>query len=505
MAKKRINPLIATLAFVFLAAGLWTLRSWNLDIGDGEFCCKQTVGEKAFAVTLSRSFLSYALYRILFFTLHPILDWWVEDIIALSSCAAGLVFFYALFRLAQESAENKRDFWIVLLFPSTTLLLQIFCGHVEFYPWTCALLMLCAWLSWRTIYHQKSVLWASTAMALAGGFHSSGIFYFPALLLLPMLMHKTDGEPLRFRWDDWKPGMITLAVFLAAALLHRKPTHWAYVALCAAGLVWYFSYCPAAKKARMDQWVKTLLPWLVLFAVRAVLRLRAEPLLEHLPPFREPYDHGAYLYMAFSWDHLYDKVVFHLWLAPFGLIALIGFGVFWRRIASDRWLLFLANFCIWTLVWSILFYPQLRTRDWDLFATIAIPLNLFAVYAGWRILPRGMFRWLAAATILVHLSISLPIVLSNSSLLKGRGYVTVAYDPKPVAADAYIRGLKLGVTPIHQNNIRSGKADVRIVPLERGYLSWSEDVILAPGKTYRFDPILEKAGLDIHPPIPEKQ
>ncbi|MGC9329549.1 MAG: hypothetical protein ACP5I1_18080, partial [Candidatus Hinthialibacter sp.] len=205
-------------------------------------------------------------------------------------------------------------------------------------------------------------------------------------------------------------------------------------------------------------------------------------------------------------DHLYDKVVFHAWLAPFGLIAIFGFGFFFRRrIASDRWLIFLAHFCFWTMVWSILFYPQLRTRDWDLFATISIPLNLFAVYAGWRILPRRMFRMLAAAAILVHLSISLPIVLSNSSLLAGRGYVTVEYDPKPVAADAFIRGLKLGVTPIQQKNIRSGKANVRIVPLERGYLSWSENIILEPGKTYRFDPILEKAGLDIHPPIPEEQ
>ncbi|MGC9326901.1 MAG: hypothetical protein ACP5I1_04645, partial [Candidatus Hinthialibacter sp.] len=288
MAKKQIHPLIATLAFVFLAAILWTLRSWNLEIGDGEFCCKQTVGEHAFAVTLSRSFLSYAFYRMLFFSLHPILNWWVEDIIALSSCAAGLVFFYALFRLAQETAEIRRDFWIVLLFPSTTLILQIFCGHVEFYPWTCALLMLCAWWSWRTIYHQDSVLWASAAMALAGGFHSSGVFYFPALLLLPVLMQKTDGKPPRFRWDDCKPAVITLAVFLAAALLHRKPTHWAYVASCAAGLVWYFFYCPPAWKARMKDWIMILLPWLVLFAVRAALRLRSEPLLEHLPPFREP-------------------------------------------------------------------------------------------------------------------------------------------------------------------------------------------------------------------------
>lgn len=506
MSKNRFSRIGTFLSFVLLAVALWTLRSWNLEIGDGEFCCKQTVGEQAFAVTLSRSFLSYLLYRAMFFSLHPLINWWVEDLIAFSSCTAGLVFFYALYRLSQALAKTKMDFWLFLLFPSTTLLLQIFCGHIEFYPWTCALLMLSVWWSWESLHRNRSFLWASTAMMLSTAFHSSGVFYFPALLLLPLLNDKTDGEGLGYTRREVGQALVTFAVFIAAALLHRKPTHWIYFFLFAIGFTGYFSFFPINWKPILRPWALLLFPWLALFALRAALGLRAEPLLEHLPPLGESYDHGAYLYKAFSWDHLYDKTMFQVWLTPFGLLAFLGFSFFcWKRTTSFRWGIFLYNFCLWTLLWSILFYPQLRTRDWDLFASASISLNLFAAYAGMQFLRPALFRTLATAAIMIQLCISAPIILRNSSLLSGRGYVEIEYAPKPVAAHAYIRGLQIGVTPIKQKNIRSGKANVRIVPLERGYQSWSEDVFLDPGKTYRFDPALPEINNKITLPDEENE
>jgi len=490
----RYKPLLTLAAFAGLAALLWILRSWNLEIGDGEFCCKQTSGEKAFAVTMSRSLLSYSLYRFLFFWLNPFLDWWVEDIIALSSCAAGLVYFFALNRLAASTMKDRTAYWLMILFPSTTLLLQIFCGHVEFYPWTCAMLMVCLWLSWETIHGECSILWPSIVLALAGAFHSSGIFYFPTLLLLPVLSQNSENKPSAFSSRNLYNAGLIFFIFIMAALLHRKPTHWIYITFLVVGYLLYTYKIPQRWKTGLSQWWKLIIPWLALFAVRAVLGLRAEPLFEHLPPLREPYDHGAYLYMAFSWDHLYDKVMFHLWLTPLGLIALLGFfGVYHRRIIADRWLLYICNCCLWAMVWSILFYPQLRTRDWDLFATISIPLNLFALYAAAYFWKAKYFKIIAAVGIVVHLVISTPIILRNSNILSGRGYVTVKYEPKPVSTTAYIRGLKLGVTPLEKKNIRSGKANARMIPLERGYKSWAVDMLLEPGKTYLFNDQLEAA------------
>lgn len=482
------NPVSSTilkpLSFTVLAVILWQLRSWNLDIGDGLFCCKQTIGDQIFVTTLSRSFLSYLLYRAMFFSLSPILGLWVEDIIALSSCAAGLLFFWALNRLSEESSRNPFERWVILLFPSTTLILQIFCGHIEFYSWTNAFLMLCVYWSWKCIHHKQSPLYASAALALAAGFHSSGVFYFPALLLLPWLQAQRDNQ-IGLPKPERIHAVLFFFLFMITIMLHRYPSLYLIVLLPSIPL--YFLFVNYERRVSLNPWMLIYLPWMVLFTIRASLNMKAEPLIEHLPPFMEPYDHGAYLYMAFSWEHLYDKTMFHLWLAPFGLITIIGFCFWkWSSLCHNRWTVFLGNFCVWTMVWTVLFYPQLRTRDWDLFATMSIPFNLMALYLILRYTSTFWQRLILPLAILIHLYISIPILISNSHLLEGRGYASVQLESQPVSADVYIRSLKMGFTPLAHQYIRTGMVDVRMIPHERDYLSWSQEVELMPGEMYRF-------------------
>jgi hypothetical protein len=468
---------------------LWELRSWNLIIGDGEFCCKQTIAKSPYAVTLSRAPLSYLLYRALFFTLHPRIQWWVEDIIALSSCIAGVVFFLTLNVLARKSCRSSFEFWMILLFPSTTLLLQIFCGQIEFYSWTCTLLMVSAYFAWQSIFEGKSPLWASSAMALSAAFHSSGVFYFPTLLfLIPFAdgQQRNNGNVSAF---ECKQMLFFFSLFIATALLHRSQFIY-FLALFIAVAVFF----------RLPQWIRNLftagwpifLPWLALFTIRAFFGLRAEPLIEHLPPVFEPYDHGAYLYHAFSWDHLYDKTMFHFWLAPFGLATMILVGwTFRKKWMHDRWLLFLANFFFGAFLWTALFYPQLRTRDWDLFASMSIPLNLFALFACLNLLRPAFLYYAMPLMILAHLVISVPIIMRNSHLLEERGYVTLTYEPVPTQNRAFLRGLEVGITPLTQPNVRSGWAEIRVVPLERGTQSWVIHQYLIAGHHYRFAPELK--------------
>lgn len=481
-------------ALAVLFAVLWFLRSWNLDIGDGEFCCKQTVGEAAFPTTMSRSFLSYALYRAMFFSLHPILNWWVEDIIALSSCAAGIVFFAALFRLADHAAPSRLHWWLIVLFPSSSLVLQVFCGHIEFYPWLCASLMVSAYFAWRCLAYGESPVWASAAMALAAGFHSSGVFYFPALLALPALMRSGAIER-----GDWARMAGFLALYLATAMLHRESM--LYLAVIVVAVPLYFISVPLAIRQRLAPWMTVYLPWFFLFTLRASLGLKAEPLLEHIAPLGEPYDHGAYLYTFFSIDHLYDKAMFHLWLAPLGLPVLLYALIAKRKeTLATPWLHYLLHFCVWAMVWSIIFYPQLRTRDWDLFASMSVPLNLFALFFLWSAAPRKLFTGVITAAVIAHFCISIPVIVRNASLFEHRGYVTLDYRSEPAPAKAYIRGLMLGVTPVIQANIRSGPADVRMISTERGYGSWSEELLLENGETYIIDQTLPESAFPAPPP-----
>lgn len=493
--------LAAPLAWVGLACVLWTFRSWNLDIGDGEFCCKQTIAETAFPVTISRAPLSYWLYRSLFFTLNPLLNWWVEDIIALSSCAAGLVFFWALIRLAREAGRTPFERAAIVAFPSTTLLFQMFCGHIEFYPWTCATLMAAMYAGWKTIHGGWSPAVPSALLALAAAFHSSGVFYFPALLVLPVLTRwKEIGSWIRSRENA--PAAAFFGLFVLTAVLHRVPPLFLAATVVLAPM--YFLLVPPARRSGLNAWWMIYLPWFFLFLVRASFGMRAEPLLEHLPPIGEPYDHGAYLYTAFSWDHLYDKVMFHFWLAPFALPVMVLLGSAARRMVSrNRWLVFLFHASVWALVWTTLFYPQLRTRDWDLFASMSIPLNLLAVFLCLRALSPRMAKTAVPVMIVTHLTIMVPILLSNSSLLGGRGYATLRYVSEPVSADAFLRGLKLGETPVEQANIRSGSAIVRMIPHSREYLSWVRGLEIEPGAEYEFS--VEFKPRPPLPPVPPPQ
>lgn len=496
-----IVGVISLTALFFL---LWSLRSWNLTIGDGLFCCKQTVGEKAFPVTLSRSTLSLLLYRAMFFTLQPLTSWWVEDIIAISSCLAGLLFFAALYHLAQKTGRDLFEKIVFILFPSGTLLFQIFCGHIEFYSWLCAFLMLCAYLAWKSIYEGLNPVWPSAAMALSAGFHTSGVFYFPALLLIPLLMQRREGQPFQLSLVELKQLSIIFMLFIFIIVLHREFQFYRFAFLIALPL--YLRYAPHSWRQFMKPWWPICMPWLILFTLRAFFGLRAEPLLEHVAPFREPYDHGAYLYMFFSWDHLFDKTLFHFWLAPFGLVFLFYFSLFFRRITfQNRWLVFLFNFCVWTMVWTIIFYNQLRDldwyystvmaippRDWDLFASMAIPLNLFAVYAAARCLKPSLFRFAAVIAICTHLILSFPIIIDNSGITSDRGYVTLTFDTGDIIANAHVRQLKMGKTPLEIKNIRAGWAEIVIVPIEKGYRSWSIALELKPGETYDFSPRLKQ-------------
>ena len=147
-----------------------------------------------------------------------------------------------------------------------------------------------------------------------------------------------------------------------------------------------------------------------------------------------------------------------------------------------------------------MFYPQLRSRDWDLFASMSIPLNCFVLFALWNFASRRTFQTVMSLAIAAHLCISIPVIIRNSSLLNHRGYVTVSFESKPVQSTAYLRGLELGVTPITQENVRAGEANIRMVPLKRGHGSWSRDLLFEDGESYQFSETLVEVET---PPIPE--
>jgi hypothetical protein len=530
MNNSLIRKILTISVFIVLGFTLWYFRSWNTGIGDGEFCCKQVVGENPFAITVSRSLFSYLLYRNLFSFFHHYFNWWVEDAISLSSCMAGLLFFYSLYRLAKSSAKSIAEFWIVILFVSSTLLLQLFCGHIEFYSWTCAIMMLSLWWSWDAIEGKRSILWASSSLMIAAAFHSSGVFYFPALLLIPLLVKYRSLEFKKITAIDlWMP-VVVFCLFFVTALLHRIPwiklivdgttylnkliqggstgndllfmfVHLVVIAILATLIYCYLAFSSKEIKTILWPWWQVYLPWLIFFSLRTYFQLRTEPLLEHIPPFGEPYDHGAFHFEFFTWKHLFVKSTIHLFLMPFGLAWLVVFlSTKWSVIKNHCWLIFLLHYSLWALLWSSIFYPQLYLpswdlfgslfippRDFDLFATVSIPLNLFVIYSAKEILSKRFFITIACVAIAFQLILTAPIIVKNSGLLSDRGYVTLVYDPKPVSVRSFLRGLEIDRSPLTQRNVRAGRAEIRMIPTTRGYESWSKELYLYPDNRYTLD------------------
>jgi hypothetical protein len=375
----RQRLLILTLCFTLSVAafgGLWALRSWNLWNGDGEFCCKQTIGKSAFAITLSRCPLTHLGYRYLFQAMNPLTGWWVEDIIAVSSCTAGLVFFWAAVLLARGLFSARLDRILYVAFCSSSLLLQVFCGHIEFYPWACALVMVLAWLAFWHLDGRLSIFWPSAALALATAFHSSAVFYFPGIVALEFVRQSRDPRHTRrARWHS----LFCLVLFVCLAPFHRYQTQYAlFLIFC---LVAWFVWGLAPRRVHVwregfQSWLVALAPWVVYFSIRTALGFYAEPILHHIAPMGEPYDHGSFLYTFWSWEHLHDKLLFQWWLSPFAIPVSVLIAVTVKRAwPRDARLFFLGVFALSALGWEILFYPQLRIRDWDLFASTAIPLE----------------------------------------------------------------------------------------------------------------------------------
>ncbi len=467
--RKKIFPaILVILVSLFVFELLWFLRSWNLWNGDGEFCCKVTIGKSPFAITLSRCPLSLLTYRFLFQTLRPVTNWWVEDIVALSSCAAGIVYFWATVLLVRRIFSENIDRFLYGAFCSSSMILQVFCGHIEFYAWTCALVMVFALVASYRLADRVSSFWPSTVLMFSAAFHGSGVFYFPAILALEYFRETVDSEN---RARSFVHACLCFAVFVCAASFHRYKVPYA-VFLIVCVLLWYvWGVAPRwirEWREGMNRWLLVLCPWLVYFSIRTAFGFYAEPLLHHIAPSGEPYDHGTYLYTFWSWDHLYDKSLFQWLLSPFaipvGLLMLFVAGRRWRR---NGWLFFLGIFAISALIWEILFYPQLRQRDWDLYASTSIPLNLLVGYGVLLLWRRG--RLYLSLMIAAHLLISVPIILDNSDLLVGRGYARAAFQSEPVQAEVYLRGLRIGETPLVMENIRSGRARILLIPKERGY------------------------------------
>jgi len=321
----RVALLIVAVVATFVLFGL---REHRRPGGDTDFA--QEIAAEPFDVFYVRSPLTIYLHQAAYHFIFKPLGLTPADAVGFCSSVAGGLFVATLVAISQH--------WLFLLFNLSAPLMLIFCGHVEHYAWVNALLTV-SFLAVKRHLETQRPLWPAVALALlAASSHMLAVFYAPAFLYLTAARH-----PTRRRWD-WRLSLRDREISLILVIV------WA---------VWFCGSQLVFRVGGLDNG------------------------LQRLVPLRLPDEEARHLFSLFSWAHLKMWLLFHWKSSPLGLGALILLG--WTiRTRFEKFLL-LATACgfFWTWMW----HPDRAERDWDLFANLALPLNLLVGLLLARLLP----------------------------------------------------------------------------------------------------------------------
>jgi len=274
---------------------------------------------RRFTVFYLRSPLTTYLHQGAYHFVFAPLGWSSGDAVGFCSAAAGGIFVATLLAISSH--------WLFLLFNLAQPLMFIFLGHVEHYAWVNALLAV-YFLSVKRHLENGRPLWhALVWLLLAASFHMLAVFFVPSFLFL---LAERDPATRRWRWRE-------------------------------------------TRREREDL-LMLFIAWAVLLS-GLQLTLHVEGLdngLSRLVPLAWPVGPTHYRFTLFSLDHLQMWIHFHLNSSPLGLVALL-FLVWTIRTRFEKFLL-VATGCafLWTWMW----HPDFGKRDWDLFANLAVPLNI---------------------------------------------------------------------------------------------------------------------------------
>ena len=211
----------------------------------------------------------------------------------------------------------------------SSAIMQIYFGYVESYSISSPLFLFAIGAYYVEVKNNRSIIPGLLIYFFACLFHMSLLAYYPAFLLLTIILWRS------------KERRHSLVEFIAA----------------------------------------TAIPILLIAMVIVLSNLQfggsfSQNIFDYLIIPLSPNESG---YWLFSPAHLIDMVNQLLLVAPAAIIIFITFNPFKRKYYKDHFNLFLALLSICGLVFLALFNTSFGIgRDWDLFSSIAIPLNILA-------------------------------------------------------------------------------------------------------------------------------
>jgi Flp pilus assembly protein TadD len=359
---KRSKYILNVISLALLAYLFWQARNATHFLGDG-YLWANNLAKNSSQSYSAAAWLYRTIYRGLnaagtFGEVNPIMS------SALTSVMAGLILIAFAYRTAKLLSEKRGDFSFYIASILSCGTIMLFFGYIERYPPLAAGIMAFLYFSLKLIRHGGSIIPAATAFVVATALHPSALALLPGLVLLPFMRAEKNN-------------------------INRKKLAMILLIIAAVGLT--------------------------------ALRLLAGTDLfrgffgEHFLPLFVSSSTQNVAYPIFSLRSLFDCSNELLLVCP---LIIIVFGLLtWRRgktakkddtpseNSRNREKVFLSVSAIFYILAFAVFNKAIGTsRDWDIFAPLALPLVLWISIAIMERFPgRGSeMAILTAAVILTH-------------------------------------------------------------------------------------------------------
>ena len=358
------RALVVSIVSLLLLAIFYLLRSRAHVYGDG-YLVIEVASTPIKYWPLSEYFmkpLSLFLFRFWTALLSPARDTSPAYIISALDAGAGVVAFWALYRLSRLLVTGVGRQWFLLLGSLASGSVALFFGYIEYYTWPVSLVLWSLAFSIGYLKHQNRLWLAFLTAIIAVGFH---FFALPVLALTV--------------------------------------------------IVWWISPDEHGTAVRRFSFLIANLTLIILSVVSAAIYQLSDLQGTVLAVWPE----AGHSYWALSLSHLLDMLNEILLVAPLGLLALVLTAFVRRRsekidyagnsLLSVSLFLFLLTFWI---------NPELgAARDWDLLSFFGLPFSMWGAYALLKRLPeRVETPGLLVQVLVLSLILVVPNVYEKSNL-----------------------------------------------------------------------------------------
>lgn len=319
---------IAIIAFlaIILMIVLYNLRSATQLWGDGYLRAHETsLGLRLHFTEPLDKFFQYIVFNTVgrWFNLDSIQTY------QLVSIFGGALFFVFGIWFADRFGKSHRDKIIMGAFIFSSAQIALFFGYVESYSISTPLLLLAIGLTYMELSENRPVISGLIIYFIACLFHMSLLVYIPAFIIAAVVVYRKK-----------KSSVALSSLILSIAL--------PVILLAVAFIINRLQF-----GGNFD---KNIFQYLLI------------PLV--------PNGTG---YWLFSWHHILDIINELLLVAPAAAVVLISLYPFKMNYKKNTATLYLIILSICGILFLIFFATAFGIgRDWDLFSTIALPLNIFA-------------------------------------------------------------------------------------------------------------------------------